>query len=356
MKQKACRLRLRTEHTLETKSLPAEAANGNIPLKQKLLQLLSDRKFHSGNDLAARLGVSRTAVWKALQDLSARGLEVAAVPGKGYRVARPLELLDGNAILAGLSAEALAALARIEIHAELDSTSSHLMRGVPQGVPAGAVCLADAQTAGRGRIGRDWCSPLGANVYLSVVWRFDDPARAAGLSLAVGVAVVRALERSGITGIGLKWPNDLLWEERKLGGILLEVTGEAHGGCAVVVGLGLNRYLPPCLAQSIGQPWTDLQRVAGAGLPGRNALIAALLSELLPLLRDYAGLGLAHWLPEWRRHHAWHGREAVLWQGERRIRGRIAGVADSGCLLLRCEDGICREFASGDVRLRTAEE
>jgi len=323
------------------------------PLKKRLLQLLTDREFHSGNDLAAHLGISRSAVWKILQELNARGMELAAVPGRGYRVTRPLELLDAEAILADVSMEARALLTRLELHDELDSTNSRLLRTAAEGAPAGTVCLADTQTAGRGRIGREWCSPFGANLYLSLLWRFDDPLQATGLSLAVGVATVRALERSGITGVGLKWPNDLLWRERKLGGILLEVTGEAHGGCAVVLGLGVNRYLPARWSRQIGQPWIDLHGIAGERLPGRNALIAGLLNELLPLLRDYARFGLRHWLPEWRRHHAWQDREAVIEQGQVRMHGRIAGVADSGCLLLRCADGQIREFASGDVRLRT---
>jgi BirA family biotin operon repressor/biotin-[acetyl-CoA-carboxylase] ligase len=322
--------------------------------KKNLLRLLADQRFHSGTELAAELGVSRTAVWKAIRELESLGLEIAAVSGKGYRVASPLELLDAAAIRAELSPAAKGLLASLEIHDELDSTNTHLMRAAATGARLGTVCLAETQTAGRGRIGRDWISPFGANIYLSLLWRFDEPSRVAGLSLAVGVGVVRALAGLGVDGIGLKWPNDVLWGERKLGGILLEVTGEAHGRCAVVIGLGLNRYISPVLGRSIDQAWADLSQAAGAALPPRNRLAAALLNELLPLLEEYGERGLAATLPEWRRHHRLQGREATIHQGEARIRGRIADVTAAGLLVLQCEDGRLREFASGDVRLRAA--
>lgn len=321
--------------------------------RKTLLRSLSDHRFHSGTELAGILGVSRTAVWKHVRELEALGLEVTALPGKGYRLLSPLELLDEAAIRANLNPEAAALIASLELHDEIDSTNSHLMRTAARGARPGTVCLAETQTAGRGRIGRDWVSPFGANVYLSLLWRFEEPSRVAGLSLAVGVAVIRALAALGLGEVGLKWPNDLLWGERKLGGILLEVAGEAHGPCAVVIGLGLNRYLPAAAARSIDQSWGDLHQLAGSAVPPRNRLIAGVLSELLPLLDDYARRGLAPYLPEWRRFHTLRGREAVIHQGDSRIPGRIEDVTDEGLLVLRTEDGGLRRFASGDVRLRT---
>ena len=320
-------------------------------LPQSLLHRLADQRFHSGADLATELGVSRTSVWKAVGALGALGLEVLALPGKGYRLASPLELLDAARIHAALSPEAAALLASLDIHAEIDSTNAQLMRRAAQGAPSGSVCLAEAQSQGRGRIGRSWVSPFGSNVYLSLLWRYDEPSRIGGLSLAAGVGVARALEGLGVVGVGLKWPNDLLLEERKLGGILIEVAGEAHGGCAAVIGIGLNRTLPPQAAQAIDQPWADLALTEG-GPPPRNLLAAALLNELLPLLADYAERGLAPWLPEWRRRHALAGREATLLAGSMQVKGRIEDVSEAGLLVLRCEDGRLREFASGEVSLR----
>jgi BirA family biotin operon repressor/biotin-[acetyl-CoA-carboxylase] ligase len=320
--------------------------------RKNLLRLLSDNCFHSGEELAAALGVSRTAVWKHIHELETLGLEVSALPGKGYRVLSPLELLDESFIRAALRPEAAQLLAAIELHDEIDSTNTHLMRAAAAGARTGTVCLAETQTAGRGRIGRNWISPFGANIYLSLLWRFEDPSRVAGLSLAVGVAVIRALAGMGLGEVGLKWPNDVLWREKKLAGILLDVAGEAHGQCAVVIGLGVNRYIPSNLGRSIDQSWTDLSRVAGAAAPPRNLLIAAILSELLPLLRNYSEWGLAPYLPDWRRFHCLEGRKATIHQGDARISGRITDVTADGLLVLHCEDGNFRRFASGDVRLR----
>ncbi|HYE36235.1 biotin--[acetyl-CoA-carboxylase] ligase [Methylocaldum sp.] len=323
-------------------------------LTKTLLHLLSDNGFHSGAELASRLGISRTSVWKAVRALQRRGIEVSALPGKGYRVTHPLELLSETAIQSSLTPKAGRLLGGLHVYDELDSTNAHLMRLARDGAPSGAVCLAETQTAGKGRIGRSWISPLGANIYLSILWRFDDHSVVAGLSLAVGVALIRVLNRAGVMGVGLKWPNDLLWEDRKLGGILLEVTGEAHGGCAVIVGLGVNRYIPPAVGGGIDQAWADLDTVAGASAPSRNYLVASILGELLPLLNDFQHTGLAPYLPEWRRYHHLTGREVVIHQGHLKTSGTVVDVTSEGLLVLECKDGRRREFASGDVRLQIA--
>ncbi|CAL1241257.1 biotin--[acetyl-CoA-carboxylase] ligase [Candidatus Methylocalor cossyra] len=323
-------------------------------LEKTLLHILSDQRFHSGSELAAALQVSRTAVWKAIRGLESLGLPVSAVPGKGYRVAGPLELLNAAAIEAGLTPEARALLTGLELHDRIDSTNSQLLRAAAAGADAGRACLAETQTAGRGRVGRRWLSPLGANIYLSLLWRYDEPSQAAGLSLALGVAVLRALAEVGVTGVGLKWPNDFLWNERKLGGLLVEVVGESHGSCAVVAGLGLNRHLPREWGRNLDQAWTDLTEIAGSALPSRNRLAAALLNQLLPVLAGYPASGLSAYLTEWRAHHHLQGREAVIRQGDAWIRGRILDVTAAGFLLLECADGARREFASGDLRLRLA--
>ncbi len=321
-------------------------------LDKSLIALLADGGLHSGAGLAAQLGVSRAAVWKHVRRFEALGLEVAALPGHGYRLLSPVELLSAALIRADLSPEAAGLLDVLELHDQVDSTNSHLMRRAAEGAAAGTVCLAEHQLAGRGRIGRGWTSPFGANLYLSVLWRFEDPAQVAGLSLAVGVAVLRALAVAGLPGLALKWPNDILWGTAKLGGVLLEVAGEAHGRCAVVMGLGLNRYLPAAAAAAIDQDWTDLGRVAHGAPPPRNRLVAQVLNELLPLLRDYPQQGLRAYLPEWRAAHAFAGHPATLRMGERQVEGHIADVTDEGLLLFRDQDGQLRPFASGEVRLR----
>ena len=321
-------------------------------LRRTLLGLLADGRFHSGTSLARDLRLSRSAIWGMIHDLQSCGLDVSAVTGKGYRLARPLELLDAATIRHSLGETTHRRISGLEIHDELDSTNTYLMAQAAAGAPGGTVCLAESQTAGRGRIGRAWQSPFGGSICLSLLWRFEDHGAVAGLSLAVGVAIHRALRRAGVEGVGLKWPNDLLWQGRKLGGILLEVSGEAHGRCAVVVGIGLNVHIPVSAAQAIDQAWTDLSHMTGGNPPSRNRLVAHLLEELLELLADYPERGLPAYLDEWRQWHCMVGRKATLHVGDKAIAGVVSGVSDAGLLLLDCEEGGLKEFASGDVRLR----
>jgi BirA family biotin operon repressor/biotin-[acetyl-CoA-carboxylase] ligase len=325
--------------------------------RKTLLRLLANGNFNSGSDLATALRVSRTAVWKMMRELKALGVEFNAISGKGYGLVRPLELLDENAIAQGLSQAAKSLAAQIEIHDEVDSTNSRLLEMAASTPPpaAGSVCLAEFQTAGRGRMGRVWQTPFGGNICLSLLWWFECHAAFSGLSLAVGVAIIRALRSAGVEGVGLKWPNDILWRGRKLGGILLEVSGEAHGRYAVVVGIGLNMHIPSVRECTIDQAWTDLDHITCGSPPSRNRLIALLLNELFPLLADYPAQGLRAYLGEWRQWHCHAGQKAVLHLGDKLIRGVVAGVSDDGLLVLDCEDGGQRQFASGDLRLRTCD-
>ena len=323
--------------------------------QKSLVANLADGQFHSGAALARELSLSRTAVWSLVHELTGLGLEVNALPGRGYRLGQPLELLDRESILNGLNAEARQLLPVLEIHDCIDSTSSRLGALARGGAPCGAVCIAEVQTCGRGRVGRTWISPFAGNVCLSILWYFDDPSSMAGLSLAVGVAVVRTLQAFGVRDAGLKWPNDILWRDRKLGGILMEVSGEAHGRHAVVIGIGLNFHIPQKAGQEIDQSWTDLSVVTGGAPPPRNRLIAALLNELTSLLQTYPRAGLGTYLEEWSELHCMKGRTVALHQGTRVVRGTVMGVNEQGLLLLLLENGEQRAFASGDVRVRLDE-
>jgi BirA family biotin operon repressor/biotin-[acetyl-CoA-carboxylase] ligase len=208
------------------------------------------------------------------------------------------------------------------------------------------------QTRGRGRLGRTWRSPFAGNIYLSVLWSFSDSSVLGGLSLAVGAVLIRVLRAAGVAEAGLKWPNDILWNERKLGGVLVEVTGETHGRVAVVIGIGLNCHLSAREADAIDQAVIDLRRILGEHAPSRNRLVAAVLGELLPMLASFEESGFGTHVEEWRRYHVFDGRRARLELDTTAVEGRIAGVTASGTLLLDCNDGVRREFASGDVRLR----
>jgi BirA family transcriptional regulator, biotin operon repressor / biotin---[acetyl-CoA-carboxylase] ligase len=318
-----------------------------------LIRRLSDGRSHSGEAIAREFGLTRAAVWKRLRKTAdAFGLDLISERGRGYRLATPLELLDAERIRAALSDAGRARLSRIDIHPLIDSTNSELMRLAAEGAPSGSVCLAERQTAGRGRRGRAWISPFGVNLYGSLLWRYPfAPSNLGGASLAVGAVLADALSELGAEDVALKWPNDLLWQRRKLAGLLLEVAGESQGPCHLVVGLGLNLRMTAGQGSAIDQPWASLEAVLGAAMIGRNALVARLLEALLEALDRYGREGLAPFLTHWRAHDAYLGEPVQLLMGERVIKGIHAGVGEDGSLLLETSDGR-RAFQAGEVSLR----
>lgn len=305
----------------------------------------------SGAALARELGISRAAVWKRIEALRAAGVDVAATPGTGYALARPLQLLDAGAVRDALSGAARADLAGVDLVFETDSTNALALRS-PVPDRGTRVFLAERQTAGRGRRGRPWASPLAAHAYLSLSRRFDGGIAALqGLSLAVGVAVADALHALGHRAVGVKWPNDLLADDRKLGGILVEVGGDAAGPMRVVVGVGINVAMPPDAAAAIDQPWIDLATLAGAPVP-RHDVIVALLDALLPMLARFERDGLAPFLPAWRRHDVLAGRPIRLHEAGTTHDGTALGIADDGALRMRTDDGGERRVHAGEASLR----
>lgn len=334
-----------------------------------LIALLADGGLHSGAALAAALGLSRAAVHKALHRASERlGCPIETARGQGYRLAQPVELLDAARIAAALPEAS--GIGAIEVHTELDSTSSQLLRqgaAGAAGAAGGLVCLAERQTAGRGRQGRGWVAPFGGSLTLSILWRLRrPPAELGGLSLAAGVAVLDALAAASpglrlvdrdaghTDSLGLKWPNDLHWRRRKLAGLLLEVSAEAQGPSQVVLGLGLNLRIPAAAGAPIDQPWVDLAGILAAGglpLPSRNALAAALIARLADTLTAYEARGFAPFIAPWQRRDAYRGEPAMVIDGASVSTGTLAGIADDGALLLDTAQGRRRVLA-GEVSLR----
>lgn len=259
-----------------------------------------------------------------------------------------VEPLAGAAIESYMTDAVRRQLAAVEVFERLDSTNAWLLAAAER-LPGGTVCLADTQSAGRGRRGRHWVSPPGGNLYLSLLWRFAcGPERLSGLSIAAGVATARALRALGADGIGLKWPNDVCWGERKLGGILLESVTDAD--CAVVTGIGLNVAMPPEAAACIDQPWTDLRTLLGRE-PSRNRLAAALLDELIPAYDGFMAGDRAELVSAWAAFDLLAGRHTELHQGERRIRGIARGIDPNGALRLETNQGVA-VFTSGEASLR----
>jgi BirA family biotin operon repressor/biotin-[acetyl-CoA-carboxylase] ligase len=328
----------------------------NISDKQKqILSLLADGEFHSGTELADALGISRSAIWKQLNGLAELGLQHSAVSGKGYRLDNPLELLDESKINEVVTDQAGALISSFEIHDQIDSTNRYLVERSQNNGLSGSVCFAEYQTAGKGRRGRQWVSPYGSNIYLSILWRFQQgPAAISGLSLAIGVAVIRALKQHQISDIGLKWPNDIYSQGKKLGGILVEVSGETDGPCSAVIGLGLNLFLPETQAEGITQAWTDLSKITGQSQLSRNQLAGILLNHLLPVIAEYESVGIQAYLDEWRSYDCLPGKSATLFIGQQQFEGIVQGIDDNGMLLIKRPDGNVQTFASGEVSFNSS--
>ena len=357
------------------------------PLGFSLLRQLSDGAFHSGEDLAATVGLTRARVSQLLKQAETAGLALERVRGRGYRLLATPDFLDVKEIRTALEAlgvdvapaDAKAPLLpaandddlvapagsaiplhpaiAVEVTDQVDSTSTELLRRAARRDIHGAVLAAEWQTAGRGRRGRVWTAVAGGSLTFSLGWRFEQGAGfVAGLSLAVGVAVVRALEAEGLSGVELKWPNDLVHRHLKVGGILVELNGDALGPSTVVVGVGLNIRLPQNVKRDIAQPVSDLATVAGRGAPpiDRNKLLARLVSELAASLSQYAAQGFMPFAAEWQRRHAYQGKpvKLLLPDGEQ-VKGTVAGVDSTGALVLA--DGPRRaRFLAGEISLRRA--
>ncbi len=279
-----------------------------------LMRLLSDGEVHSGEQLGETLGISRAAVWKQLKKLQALGVELVAVKGRGYRLAQPLEPLEGAKIVERLPAQARHHLARLFVEDQLPSSNEYLRQRFEQGAGHGEVCLVELQTAGRGRRGRVWSTPWGQSLMLSLGWRFESGiAVLEGLSLAVGVVVAQVLEQHGVAP-KLKWPNDILLSEQgdgpddalgKLAGILIEVTGDAAGPCEVVIGMGMNLWLPHAQRAAIDQPVAALfERLPDIS---RNQLASEVVAGLLAMLANFEQDGFSTWRDAWNQRHAYAG-------------------------------------------------
>jgi len=320
---------------------------------QELLAALAEGGPVSGSMLADRSGVTRAAIWKQIEALRARGVPVESRGTAGYCLPWPVQLLSQPAMRDAMSAPIRQRLGALELHWDIDSTSSEIQRRLAD-LPDLSVVLAETQSAGRGRRGRTWLSPPGLNVYLSCLKRFDAGfAALSGLSLAVGVIVMRALATMGIRGAGLKWPNDVLGEGGKLAGILVELSGEYQGPCAAIIGVGLNVRLTPALHAQAGQPVSDLATLAGGAAPDRNAVAGALISALVEGLGQFEREGFAAFVDEYARHDLLRGKALHVHSAQGTLDGTGAGVDARGALLLQTHDGL-RAIDSADVTVRRA--
>jgi BirA family biotin operon repressor/biotin-[acetyl-CoA-carboxylase] ligase len=319
-----------------------------------LLLLLADGEVHSGEWLASELKQTRAAVWKGVERLRAIGIEVQALARRGYRLAKPVELLDARRIRAELAAQRKPHLHSLELLFEVGSTNTRLLGSAPPPASTADVCIAELQHAGRGRLGRRWIAPFGGGIAMSLGWTCSDVVRTLpALSLGVGVAVARALTRAGAEGISLKWPNDIWFKDRKLGGVLIELRAEAGGPAHVVIGVGVNVSLPEGARREIQASGVAAASVTDACRqpPSRNLAAGAILDELLSMLLQYERFGFAAFRDAWTALDSLNGRPVKVAVGETVILGIARGVDSDGALLLETGDSLQR-FVSGEASLR----
>lgn len=315
-----------------------------------ILKLLADGKFHSGEAIAQHFNVSRATIWNALKDAEMLGIEVFSVRGRGYKLPQAVTLLDESAVFSAMGE--MQSFIKLEIHDLLESTNSDLMQKLSNGQTHASCVAANLQTKGRGRRGRHWQASLGASLTFSLLWRFQCGASAlSGLSLAVGVALMRTLHGFGITQAQLKWPNDILINREKLAGILIELQGDMDGPSNAVIGVGINLNLPNSIKQQIDQPTTDLASVMTQAIDP-NELLGTLLKHLAHVLRDFEQNGFDDLRDEWTQHHTYHQQQVrILMPDDREVIGVVQGIAEDGVLLVETDNGLQR-FNSGEISLR----
>jgi BirA family biotin operon repressor/biotin-[acetyl-CoA-carboxylase] ligase len=313
------------------------------------LRRLADGRFHSGEDVARSLGRSRATLSEALKRAPDLGVEIFSVRGRGYRLAEPIEFLDASELTRSLEGTGVS----LRVVDEVDSTSSQLLELAASGAPSGSALAAEWQSAGRGRRGRSWVTMLGGSLTFSMLWRFERGAgHLAGLSLAVGVAVARALARCGVERAQVKWPNDVVADFRKLAGILVETSGEMQGPSVAVVGVGVNYRLGERMLERIDQPVTDVVHCAPRP-PSRGTLLATLLAELAEALRRFEGEGFGAFRDSWRALHAYQGRRVhVIPAHEAPFDAEVADVGADGTLLVALPDGRSLSLSSAEISLR----
>ncbi len=324
------------------------------PLVARLFAKLSDGRFHSGEALAGELAVTRSAVWKAAKALRELGATIHAVRNRGYRLPAAAEALDGARIRKLLSKDALARVKRLDTAWTVGSTNTILMERTVPAVGLSEVLLAEYQTAGRGRRGRSWIAPPGGAICLSMSWVFAEVPRDLGaLGLVIGVCALRALRRLGADELRLKWPNDLLVQGRKLGGILIELRAESAGPASVVIGIGLNVALGAALLEQISRTGLAPIDLAGAGVKrtSRNEVAAGLINAFVEGLLEFERDGLRPFVREWMEADALRGQVVTVTAAEGAARGVARGIDLDGALLVETPAGLLR-FISGDVSVR----
>lgn len=319
---------------------------------KKLIDILRDGKFHSGEQLGKSLGITRSAIWKFVKQLKAWDIEIKSVTKKGYCIPNGLNLLNREKILSAISDKQKSLINEIQLFDTLPSTNDYLLNSCSTKLKKCQVCFAERQTAGKGRLGRTWVSPFAKNIYLSLLWHFPrDPSELSGLSLAVAIAVTETLKTFGITeNLSLKWPNDVLWKYKKLAGTLIEFSCEANNICNTVIGIGLNIDMPYAYEEKISQPWIDLKTITREAVD-RNAIAGALLNELLKTLILFQNEGLTPFIPLWQALDTTFGQPVSVTTPTTILQGINRGINAQGHFLLENAQNEIKNYSSGEISI-----
>jgi len=315
-----------------------------------ILVALADGQFCSGEQLGEQNNISRAAISKHIQALQKLGLDIYSVTGKGYKLSQPISLLNPDKIHAFL----LLGHVNVEVKTVVESTNDVIKEALAtktiSSTRSGTTIFSEAQTAGRGRRGKQWVSPLGASLYFSTHWRFEQGISATmGLSLVVGIAIVEALTQLGVDDLGLKWPNDIYYQGRKLAGILVELEGQGSDSCDIIIGAGINVLLPPDATQEIGQPFADISETGV--LVDRNQLAGTILRHVITLLEEFEQTGFVSFVDRWHKHDCFLGHAVQLHMGQRCIEGVASGVDAQGGLVIT-NDNQRQSYFGGEISLR----
>lgn len=315
------------------------------PTPLLLIKILADGNIHSGEQLGESLGMTRAGINKHIQTLRSWGIDVQTVAGKGYQLDAPMNLLNADIVNQNIKGEPASVIPVI------DSTNQYLIQRISE-LKSGDVCIAEYQSAGRGRRGRQWISPFGRNLYLSMYWKlYQGPAAAIGLSLVVGVIMAEVLQKLGAGGVKVKWPNDLYLNDKKLSGILVELTGKTGDVAHIVTGIGINIAMSKNQNEVINQQWINLEQV-GIRID-RNELACEITNALREAFTQFEKQGLSIFIERWKSLDNFMHRRVKLIIGEKEIFGIAKGINDQGALLLE-QDGKVTPYIGGEISLRSA--
>lgn len=322
---------------------------------KKLLLLLNSTDYKSGTELGVKLGLTRSSVWKLINQIKELGVSIESKTNSGYRFSHPIELLDKKIISKYLSTNNQYLINNMVILEDVSSTNTYLLQEPFNNEKKISICLAEAQNNGRGRLGRNWCSPFGKNLYMSIGCNFTSGVKdISGITLAIAVAVAETLNlyiRS--KDIGIKWPNDIYWQNRKLAGILSEIKGEGYSMYRIIVGVGINLSMEQTYSQYISQPWVNLEEIINK-TPERNRIAGLVLNQIIENIKIFQKYGLMPFLKSWEKYDIFYGKKVILSTPREIICGINSGIDEHGYLLIKDDQNEIKKFAVGEISMRDA--